>query len=225
MIWAFAKGDHVASLLYEQMKGQFERMKEDEGGLSCFKAQELSNILWSCAKTQHWAKGHFHLAEREAKGVLAEAAADGEGGAAEADSMVPLEVSDEIWKAAVIGKCAEVMFETIEEELCTRDLDTFNTQHLANMAWAFVVLEHSRFNRQSLSGHKLLKRLLEVSEARIDEFAIEVTRLSTGTCVHPSPLQSQWAHANHISRPRRGSMAMWSLSCPCQRALNPFELN
>eukprot|EP00282_Hemiselmis_andersenii_P046734 CAMPEP_0172081662 /NCGR_PEP_ID=MMETSP1043-20130122/19429_1 /TAXON_ID=464988 /ORGANISM="Hemiselmis andersenii, Strain CCMP441" /LENGTH=232 /DNA_ID=CAMNT_0012743133 /DNA_START=1 /DNA_END=697 /DNA_ORIENTATION=+ len=68
------------------------------------------------------------------------------------------------------------MFTVIEEELLTRDLGSFNTQHLANMAWAFVVLEHSRFHKMSQSGVKLLQRVLDVASRRIDEFALEELR-------------------------------------------------
>ena len=36
----------------------------------------------------------------------------------------------------------------MEEELLRRDIGAFSAAHLANMAWAYVVLEHSRFDRR-----------------------------------------------------------------------------
>jgi hypothetical protein len=98
--------------------------------------QELSNLLWACAKTQHTAKLLFSEAEGRAREVLAcmhaarrgaGAGAVGGGAAAAAEEeedegMVPLEVSDEMWRFALVGQCADQMFEKLESELLLRDL-------------------------------------------------------------------------------------------------------
>jgi hypothetical protein len=49
----------------------------------------------------------------------------GGGAAAEEEEdvgMVPLEVSDEMWRFALVGQCADQMFEKLERELLLRDL-------------------------------------------------------------------------------------------------------
>jgi hypothetical protein len=39
-------------------------------------AQELANLLWACAKTQHSAKSLFNAAEEEARQLLLQAESD-----------------------------------------------------------------------------------------------------------------------------------------------------
>jgi len=186
MVWAFGKADHVAALLFEHMKSEFDAIQDSAGSLDLFKAQELSNLLWACAKTQHTAKRLFSAAEASAREVLAcidESNALSAPGlsalsppAHDAAAIVPLEVSAEMWQFARVGQCADEMFETLENEILLRDFDEFSTQHFANIAWAYVFLKFSRFHHLSQSGNKLLAAVLTASEARLPEFTLEELR-------------------------------------------------
>ena len=193
MVWAFGKADHVAVLLFENMKAEFDVIRDECGSLDLFKAQELSNLLWACAKTQHTAKMLFEQAEADARVVLdcmhkSESKIDG---AAQSDesvpapglspgasplSMPPLEVSGELWRYARVGQCADGMFEKLEEEILTRDFAEFSTQHFANIAWSYVFLKFSRFNQISTSGNRLLAAVLIAAEARLAQFTLEELR-------------------------------------------------
>lgn len=177
MVWAFGKADHVAALLFESLQREFEIIGQTDRGLSTFKPQELSNILWACAKTQHSAKCHFNKLEASARGVFTHAQGDAEDFSGRDDTTsVVLEVDKELFRYARTGRAAELMFEAVEEELLRRDLSVFNTQHLANIAWAFVFLKFSRFHKLSLSGTRLLVAVSLASDSRVNEFAIEELR-------------------------------------------------
>ncbi|EKX45921.1 hypothetical protein GUITHDRAFT_163172 [Guillardia theta CCMP2712] len=174
MLWAFAKADHVAPSLYEQLRANLEELRVADPGLTMFKAQELSNLLWAAAKTQHTARCLFSAAEEQVKQILKYAESREERD--ETCAVVPLEVTDDMWRFASVGQTAEELFATLEEQVLTRDLMTFTTLHLANIAWAIVFLRFSRFNRFSESGNRLLQALMKASEARLEEFSIEELR-------------------------------------------------
>ena len=147
MIWAFGKADHVAALLFERIAAEFDAIQDQCGSLDLFKAQELSNLLWACAKTQHTTKLLFENAEASVREVLAcidndaralslsapeqgqeedddagligAGGGDGRSGSLSADTAVtPLEVSDEMWRYARVGQCADEMFEKLAHEIC-----------------------------------------------------------------------------------------------------------
>jgi len=185
MVWAFGKADHVAALLFEHMKTEFDAIQHSSGSLDLFKAQELSNLLWACAKTQHTAKQLFSTAEASAREVLAcidksnavsAASMISSPSSLDTIAMAPLEVSAEMWQYARVGHCADEMFETLENEILLRDFEQFSTQHFANIAWAYVFLKFSRFHHLSQSGNKLLAAVLVASEARLPEFTLEELR-------------------------------------------------
>lgn len=205
MIWAFGKADHVAALLFERIAAEFDAIQDQCGSLDLFKAQELSNLLWACAKTQHTTKLLFENAEASVREVLAcidndaralslsapeqgqeedddagligAGGGDGRSGSLSADTAVtPLEVSDEMWRYARVGQCADEMFEKLAHEILQRDFVDFNSQHFANIAWAYVILKFSRFHHQSQSGNALLAAVLLSAEARLAEFTLEELR-------------------------------------------------
>jgi hypothetical protein len=197
-----AQADHVAALLFEHMKSEFDTIRDQCGSLELFKAQELSNLLWACAKTQHTAKTLFERAEADVREVLAciqtaqdrdgdaGAGADGllstlPGGAGE-HAIVPVEVSDEMWRYARVGQCADEMFRILEDEILKRDFETFSTQHFANIAWAYVFLKFSRFHQLSSSGNRLLAAVLRESEGRLNDFTLEELRQLGQVCTLPS---------------------------------------
>lgn len=102
MVWAFGKADHVAALLFEKLQQEFEAIGQSDRGLATFKPQELSNILWACAKTQHSAKSHFNKLEASARDVFTHARGGGAALAAppEEDMSVVLEVDTQLFRYA-----------------------------------------------------------------------------------------------------------------------------
>ena len=66
------------------------------------------------------------------------------------------------------------------------------------MAWAFVLLDFSRFHRLSQAGLKLLASLLKVAEERLDEFGIEELRQLGQVCASMSCLDVLiWGYPKH----------------------------
>lgn len=182
MVWAFGKADFVVGeQLLVRLREEFERTRQSGHGMQ-FKAQELSNLLWACAKMQHIAKSLFNSAEAKVRDVVqhqqlrSKSDDSRDPSEAEGGAIAPLEVPDEMRCYAQVGQQAEAMFTTVEEELLRRDLDEFETQHLANMAWAFVFLKFSRFHRLSKSGLRLLEAVLDAADRRLHLFSIEELR-------------------------------------------------
>ena len=64
------------------------------------------------------------------------------------NAVTPVEVSDEMLRYARVGLCADHMFEKLAHEILLRDLQDFNSQHFANIAWAYVLLKFSRFHHE-----------------------------------------------------------------------------
>jgi len=69
----------------------------------------------------------MHAAQRGAGAGAVGGGLPGRAAAAAAEEeedvgMVPLEVSDEMWRFALVGQCADQMFEKLERELLLRDL-------------------------------------------------------------------------------------------------------
>jgi len=156
LLWACAKTQHTAKLLFEAAEASVREV------LACIdKDADLPPSLSPAALH------HRQGAQEGAEDGAARLAEDGAArfgaafrgmGAVDAsasstflsvdNAVTPVEVSDEMLRYARVGLCADHMFEKLAHEILLRDLQDFNSQHFANIAWAYVLLKFSRFHHE-----------------------------------------------------------------------------
>ena len=186
LLWACAKTQHTAKLLFEAAEASVREV------LACIdKDGDLAPSLSPAALLHRQG-----AQEGEEEGAARFGAAAFRGmGAVDAsasstfltvdNAVTAVEVSDELLRYARVGLCADQMFEKLAHEILLRDLEDFNSQHFANIAWAYVLLKFSRFHHEVHRGACILSCILScISQVLASRPSIKHAHASTHTCIH-----------------------------------------